>query len=78
MPLTGAERKARMMRVLSLFGEIEATARRGRQNAEIYAKYPTRFVNVNAFTAELSAMAQTMAEIAKVLRDIGNDDDGEN
>lgn len=68
--MTGASKVILLTRLVGLFGEIEAIARRARQAAETNAKSPFSRPNALGYTVECAAIAQTIDRINDVLNDL--------
>lgn len=69
--MTGAQRLARLSRLVGLFGEIEALARRARQAADGTAKAPfLTKVHTSQYDIELVTMLAVMDRIRETLREL--------
>lgn len=68
--MTPATKFALLSRLVGLFGEIEALARRARQGADMCAKSPFSKVHTDRFDLELSTILQVIDQIRIVLRQL--------
>lgn len=65
------QRVQTLTKLIGVFGEIESTARRARQNAENHAKYPYGPVRPLEYEVEVRTILQTLDRVRQILRDAG-------
>lgn len=68
--MTGASKVLLLTKLIGLFGEVEATARRARQAAEHNCKSPFSQPSVIGYEVECVTILQTLDHVRDVLRQL--------